>query len=266
MGMSMSTVKPPNIMIATPTYGDVVTVPYINSAFQLLTTLSAKGIPHTFQFISCSNIVEGRNTLISMFLARKEFSHLLFWDADMGVQAASLISLLQANKPLSGLIYHKKRLDWPAIRKLAQTLPPTADLQSCIYDYNVQYPHQTVDNEVLNIKVSGGLTEVSALGTGYLLITRECAETMIAAFPKLKYGLPKGQKSSPNYGIDHWAVFNCILDEENQRFYSEDYSFCRRWIDGCGGKIYGLVDSSVIHAGQMSLTANYFEKLKAAVT
>jgi len=256
----MSAVQAPNILIATPTYGDMLTVPYVNAAFELLLTLQRLGISHTFQFLSCSNIVEGRNSLISMFLADRQYTHVLFWDADMGVKAEALIKLLKADKPLSGLIYHKKNLDWAKIRANAGAIAPTSDLVSSSLEFIVRYPGQ-IDGGPVNVRVENGLTEVETIGTGFLLIRRDCADAMVKQFPNLLYRTRSGFRTD----LPHYALFNCILDEKEQRFYSEDYSFCLRWTRDCGGKIFAVVDATVVHAGQMALTANYMDKLKSGI-
>jgi hypothetical protein len=256
--MKMSSVLAPNILIATPTYGDMLTVPYVNAAFEMLLTLQRLGIAHTFQFLSCSNIVEGRNTLISMFLADKQYTHILFWDADMGVKAESLIKLIKADKPLCGLVYHKKNLDWAKIKTNAANVRSNIDFLSSSLEFIVRFPGQ-IDGGPVDVRVENGLTQVETLGTGFLLIRRDCAETMMNKFPNLLYRTRTGFRTE----LPHYALFNCIIDETERRFYSEDYSFCLRWTRECGGAIFALVDATVVHAGQMALTANYMEKLKS---
>jgi hypothetical protein len=47
------------------------------------------------------------------------------------------------------------------------------------------------------------------------------------------------------------------------QYLGEDYSFCKRWIEVCGGQIYAVVDQEIFHVGPMPVIGRYVDKLKA---
>jgi len=38
---------------------------------------------------------------------------------------------------------------------------------------------------------------------------------------------------------------------------SEDFSFCHRWIEGCGGKVWASIHRNIRHAGRMVYDSKY---------
>lgn len=89
----------PCLMIATPAYGGVVHLSYVIT----LLALPAAGI--AFELIGIANeslITRARNALIATFHARRQFTHLLFLDADVGLPAAGLARMIAAGKDVIG--------------------------------------------------------------------------------------------------------------------------------------------------------------------
>lgn len=88
-----------NVMIGTPAYGGMVHTDFVRSL------LDYQHLGLRFSLATLDNeslITRARNSLISMFHHRKEFSHLLFLDADVGLPATGLISLLEHGKDVIG--------------------------------------------------------------------------------------------------------------------------------------------------------------------
>jgi hypothetical protein len=46
----------------------------------------------------------------------------------------------------------------------------------------------------------------------------------------------------------------------------EDYSFCHKWREGCGGDVWALVDANVRHVGDMAYGVPFLNHLTAAST
>lgn len=80
-----------HVLIATPAYGCVINTNYLH---HLLSYQSA-GLPFTFHTIGNESLItRARNSMISWFHEKKEFTHLLFIDADVGLPAEGLANLI----------------------------------------------------------------------------------------------------------------------------------------------------------------------------
>jgi hypothetical protein len=88
-----------NVMIGTPAYGGMVHSDFVNAL------LRYQQMQISFALMTIGNeslITRARNTIISEFHARTEFSHLLFLDADVLLPADALKRLLSANRDVIG--------------------------------------------------------------------------------------------------------------------------------------------------------------------
>jgi hypothetical protein len=78
-------------MVATPAYGGLVHTDYVMTVLDLART----GVP--FSLVTMGNeslITRARNALLSAFHARRECTHLLFLDADVGLDAEGIVRML----------------------------------------------------------------------------------------------------------------------------------------------------------------------------
>jgi hypothetical protein len=99
---------------------------------------------------------------------------------------------------------------------------------------------------------------VTRCGTGIMLISRACIDKMIADIPSIVdtkrfKRLPYGEKFTKVI-----TPFNTIITEENE--LSEDFSFCKRWIDDCGGKVWAHTERNIRHAGRMVYSSRYADR------
>ena len=53
-----------------------------------------------------------------------------------------------------------------------------------------------------------------------------------------------------------------VIDEKSNRYFSEDYAFCRRW-QQMDGKIYADVTSVLGHIGNLPFSGCLKDRLKA---
>jgi len=97
------------------------------------------------------------------------------------------------------------------------------------------------------VPIVDGLIEVHDAGTGFMCIKRHVIEKMIDAYPESHYN--KEPKHVIMQGDDgkRWALFDTMIDEDN-RYLSEDYTFCRRW-QRLGGKIWLDPQTLLSHVG-----------------
>jgi hypothetical protein len=101
------------VMVATPAYGGMVHTDYVRSLFGFV-----RGrIP--LELITIGNetlITRARNTILSAFHVRPEFSHLLFLDADIHLPAVDLQRMIAANVPVIGAPAALKARDAAGLR------------------------------------------------------------------------------------------------------------------------------------------------------
>lgn len=94
----MSTVRP-NLLIGTPAYGGMVHSDFANAL------LGYQQAQIEFALMTIGNeslITRARNTIISEFDARTEFTHLLFLDADVMLPAPALRRMLAGGRDVIG--------------------------------------------------------------------------------------------------------------------------------------------------------------------
>src|SRR5207302_4877147 len=123
-----------------------------------------------------SNLAQARNELAARFLASGA-TDMLFVDDDMGWNHGDVVRLLASDKPVIGGVGARKK--------------PFDDTDPNKWCYR---PLAGPRNQ------NGGAIEVETVGTGFLKITREPFERMIAAHPELKRrGLPGMPEAAAKY-------------------------------------------------------------------
>ncbi len=98
------------------------------------------------------------------------------------------------------------------------------------------------------------VAEIPFIGGAFVMISRDCAERMVKAYPELEYIAPDGETD--------YAVFDPIILKENgqKRRLSEDYAFCYRWRK-IGGKVEAKMDVTLTHTGSHTFKGSLLEYL-----
>ena len=68
------------------------------------------------------------------------------------------------------------------------------------------------------------------------------------------------QAFKPYLTGDFWGFFDNMVVEDGV-LLSEDFSFCRRWTETCGGEDFGMVTDYIEHIGDMIYGAPYLFSL-----
>ncbi len=224
--------KPIHLVVGTPCYGGLITVPNFIAGIRLRDHCAKNGIRLTFSMPWGDALVtRARQTIAAHFLADPTATHLLFIDADINYQVDQVLRLLQFDKDLCAGVYPLKKYDWEKVRQSA--LAGEEQLASAGLSYVIE-----LDREFETIN---GFGRVAQTGTGFLLIKRSVFEIMAKKYPELRY-----QTDGPVPREAH-AFFNCLIDEQGS-YLSEDYSFCKRWTD-MGGEIWVDLNSRLNHMG-----------------
>ena len=209
--------KTTKVHIAMPCYGGMLTESTFMSFIKWANTARQLGIDWTLEtMVNESLISRARNTLTAKFLEQTESTHLFFVDADIGWEPWHLLVLLNRDVDVIGGLYPMKTM-----------------------------PIKWVVNGFEGAEEGpDGFQEVSKAGTGFLLMKRN-------VFEKLK-SHPAVKAYKNDIGLDpkydqHLKTYFDTAVRQN-RYYSEDWTFCENWRD-IGGKVY--VDKRVLlrHSG-----------------
>jgi hypothetical protein len=200
-----------------PCYGGMLTESTFMSYIKWANTCRQLGIDWTMETMTNESLISrARNTLVAKFLANPDSTHLMFIDADIGWEPWHLLVMLNRQVDVIGGLYPMK------------TLP-------------VKWVVNGFDGAE---EGEDGLQEVSKTGTGFMLVKRDVFEKL-NAHPAVRpfnndIGLPKELDQ-------HLRTYYDTAVREN-RYYSEDWTFCENWRD-IGGKVW--VDKRVLlkHTG-----------------
>lgn len=186
-----------NILVCTPAYSGLVHVDYVNSILDMQT----KKLPISIMFLSNESLItRGRNSCISYFHEMKQFTHLLFIDADIGINAESIMQMLSHNKDV-----------------IAAPVPLKGYDQNGNKVYNVTMPE--LDKET-------GLYKVAHVGTAVFMLSRKAVDSLIVNAIK-NDDIYSGNKLTrgDNKDIKHYDVFKTGV--YNGVYLSEDYYVCK---------------------------------------
>ena len=209
-----------NILIGTPAYGGQVHTDYVRS----ILPLPSVGVNFNTVFIGNQSLItRARNEIFSLFVSEKAsmFSHLLFLDADIGIDHRHVRKMLDYQLPFIGAAVPLKGFK------------ETGDL--CF----------NTGNELS--RSENGLIEYDKVGTAVMMISRDLAlkVTEKAREDSLVYGEKGMEAKRDGWRIDSgldvtYDVFKVgVYDGE---YLSEDFFFCR-YLREMGYKI--LVDPSI---------------------
>jgi hypothetical protein len=205
------------VHICMPCYGGMLTESTFMSYIKWANTARQLNLDWTMEtMVNESLISRARNTLVAKFLNNPTSTHLMFIDADIGWEPWHLLVMLNRDVDVIGGLYPMKSLP---VRWVVN---------------GFEGADQGPD----------GLQEVSKTGTGFMLVKRHVFDKL-NVHPAVKsfnndVGLPKELDA-------HLRTYYDTAVREN-RYYSEDWTFCENWRD-IGGKVW--VDKRVLlkHTG-----------------
>jgi len=227
-----------NILIGTPCYGGQLHIDYFHTILSFPVEY-----PHTVITIGNESLItRARNKIFSWFVNNAEtynFSHLLFMDADIGVDPRALKAFLDDVKPEHHVIGAPVRLK-DFNRRIYNFSPLDGDLR---------------DIEFLKEYSSKGelIKEVKKIGSAFMLIDLEAAKAAAewAKDNNFTYISPKqfsrgdAEEDFITYDVFQVGVFN-------GEYLSEDFFFCKLMQD-LGYKIYMNIGFIPVHNGVLPL-------------
>jgi hypothetical protein len=244
-----------NLVVATPCFGGQISVLYAASLFKLQTLLRAYGDVNLKLIFKDGDalITRARASLISQFLDDPSATHLLFIDADIGFEPEQVLRLLQCGAEMCAAVYPIKRIDWDKVKKTIDNARPNPAAASLQYVFEVEDPDAVV--------ASAGFVKVRYAGTGFLMIRRQALEKMCAQYPQLKFKRDHSLDAA-SASDNRFALFECMIAEDGT-YLSEDFAFCKRWID-IGGEIWADLNSKLKHIGPMAFSGDLSSQFQAS--
>ena len=255
------------ILIAQPTTGSVVsgTVGYLMA---LVHRLNQQGIRWDYEHLSLSDIAMSRNIFASHVIGDNDFTHLLFIDSDMGFMPETILGMLAFDEPVVAAACPKRYLGWDRLRQVveaeaderpADKRRATADLVDISLRYNVDL--KRFDGSDWTAERRGNFLKVPAVGTGIMLIHRDVFEIMLAkgaAVPRPGHtGMPLLN------GAAFCDFFSPMATPDGAMMESEDISFCKRWVEDCGGEVWVDMVSRIMHYGMRGHAGRYLPRALA---
>ena len=227
---------------------------YMFSLLKLIMTLKDSNISaELFPIVFDSLINRARNAAVAHFLS-SNCTHLLFIDADIEFSPEDVFKLIQSKEKIVGGAYAQKWLNLNKIQSIFSKEPlPNKPFELCT-NHSVHLTIQPDFNKELPNKI-----EVEYLTTGFMLIERSVFVDLIQHYPERKYTNDVDGYIGANK--DLFYNFFCVeINENTNRFESEDYGFSRLWRT-IGGKIYVIPDITLTHYGWLGYPCNLKNQL-----
>ena len=250
-GLSRGLAPPPpsadaaelRLCVGTPCFGGNVTDHYTISLLGLQVACIRRGIKLSFCLLHGDALItRARNSVVAEFLRDPRASHLLFIDADIGFSPDQVFRLLESGHDMVGGAYPVKTVHWD---RLGPGVAPAST-----FDYVAELLEPGAPPP------ADGFARARYVGTGFLLIRRTVFERMAARYPEIKYLRTHASADSDIDPDRLHAYFDCLIDRESGLYLSEDFTFCKRWID-MGGELWVDLRSRLSHVGRHIFAGDY---------
>lgn len=224
MKSNRQNVHPINLMIATPAYNCQMHMDYHNSMLALQEGALKSGINVDFVTIGNQSLVpKARNDIASYFYVSKQYTHLVFIDADVGSPSNCIPALLKRDVDIIGVPVPLKGVD--------EKGSPVLNI-----------------GEVLHIK--DGLAETTHVGNAILMFSRQAIDSLVN-ISDVYYNDPEYSRGS---FLTRKAYDIFKIGVVNERYLPEDYYVCHRLREQLGYKIYIDLTIPVKHNGMHSFS------------
>eukprot|EP00929_Paragymnodinium_shiwhaense_P013777 TRINITY_DN121629_c0_g1_i1.p1 TRINITY_DN121629_c0_g1~~TRINITY_DN121629_c0_g1_i1.p1 ORF type:complete len:499 (+),score=100.89 TRINITY_DN121629_c0_g1_i1:72-1568(+) len=232
------------VFIATPAYGGNVTVDYMTSVVNMVTTL--KEVAWQLQLTAGESIITvGRNNAVMEFLA-SDCTHLLFLDADVSFTVDTVHGLLALQQDVVMAPYPAKNINEA---KMQEAAARRGDSSAARLRDGLHFVLHAQPQKLQEALDSGSrFVEIDAGPAGCLLIRRGVFDVMQNAYPDLHCRLSGTQAGRARTYDVWWRFFDTMVSEDGE-FLGEDIAFCRRW-KATGGRIFADFGARMGHVGR----------------
>jgi hypothetical protein len=238
-----------NLLVATPCYGGQMLRGYTQSILNLQRLCDSNGIKLEILTIGNESLItRARNFYVSLVLAKKEYTHMIFIDADISFNPLNVVRMLTSGKDVVAGCYPKKGINWEKVTTLArENVVEKEFIEPASYDYAVNIITEN-DQGTQRVPIQNGFMKVAYAATGFMMIKREVLEKMAREYSHLKYINDVGGYDNHGNKDYFYALFDCVIDPVSKRYLSEDYAFCKRWM-AMNGEIWVDLSCNLTHSG-----------------
>ncbi|UMB70748.1 hypothetical protein [Mycobacterium paraterrae] len=224
----------PTVFIATPMYGGMATGTYTWSLAQTPVIFMRSGVGLLYQYRTSDALVaNSRNHLAKQFLETSA-THLMWIDADIGFNGLDIVSMLVADEDIVCGLYPKKAIDWNRVARAVNDGVPPHELHRHVGTFVIN----VLEGDDADVDASSGdVVEITAGGTGFMLVKRRVFEALQDQVPSYVVG---GQTIKEFYKVD--------IEAGTNRLVSEDYYFCFL-ARSCGFKVFAAPWVHLTHTG-----------------
>jgi hypothetical protein len=248
--------KKAHIYVAVPCYNCQMRREFSSSLMQLQAICLRHGVQISVQLMGNESLItRGRCILTGHFLTSSA-NFLIFIDADIAFNPATVFRLALHDKEISAAIYPKKSIDWGLVRaKKMNGDELREDIRAAGLDYNINL----MGNQTA---IENGFVRVLDAATGFFMMRRDAVERLCDHYrPELLCvnDIPGSRSVVPTYV----AIFDTMICPNTRRYLSEDFAVCRR---GQALKppmeIWADVSSPLTHLGSMALDGDITQRFE----
>ena len=224
--------KNKSLLVCTPMHSGMCTSAYTMSILDLQMECVRRGIHFGSFFLDGVSIISmARDKLAKVFL-ESGYDYLLFIDADILFKADEVLEMLNYDVDIIGGVYPKRHIEWDRVVDAVRRGVSAEDAPLHASEFTFMGASESV--KIGDKKI----VEVEGIGTGMMLIKRRVFTEMSSQVKTYV---------DVDGGINH-MFFPIYLDEDSNRLWPEDYSFCRKW-RSMGGRIYAAPWIKMKHVG-----------------
>lgn len=255
--------KTRSIYIATPCYGNMAAINYIQSLNALVNLCDLHNILYTISLVGNESLISrARNAMVDGFLKNPlKCTDFFFIDADIGFNPKDIITLLFHPEEIVAAACPKKSLRLDRVFEAGKNNGrqyTASDLQNLTGDFVLNFGPATGRPDTINL---GQMLEVRDAGTGLMRIKREVFEKFQVAYPDRWFWPSRGEPVE--HGLPMFEYFQVRRDVETASenpggypiYLSEDYAFCRDSIKA-GMKVHVAPWIITSHMGSYEFRGN----------
>ena len=249
--------KETNILICMPIYRQQVYIQTVSSLMALKDYLIESEIRSTFVHIDSFDISAARNIMSTYFYNTKKYSHILFIDDDMKFDFEDIIKMIYEDKDIIGCVCPKRSLNTRRLYEAAVTGKSYGEALVTALDFVTMH----VNNH--SVSVEKDVCKLSAIGMGVTMVKRQVFDRLIASGCIEKQSCYGGESIDIFGNTFLYGFFDRIRVDGTPVLMGEDFSFCQRWTQNCGGEVFGLVTANIGHVGNYTFEGRYIDSLYA---